>query len=117
MAASGSTSPDLNAMVTWSEDRLLAEIGQGAQVDRQMFPPGLADLVMRGRQWMEEHFDDIRRVVCSSKARSLSEEDAPVVVAAIADCLASQVNGPSVFAVSVLVYRYGVPRLCSESQP
>jgi hypothetical protein len=116
MATSNSPSSDLDAMVNWSEERLLAEIGRSAQLDRQMFPPGLTDLVLRGRQWMEEHFDDIRRAVCSSRARSLGEEDAPVVVAAIADCLASQMNGPSVFAVSVLVYRYGIPRLCGERQ-
>jgi hypothetical protein len=108
-----SAQDDPSIFLEMSEDELLAEIGR-ALGDRDWLPPKFETLVRSGTIWMEEQFDQIRQRVCAANVQGkLDSADGKVVVAVLADILAGLIAAPAVFSASVLVYRYGVNRLCA----
>lgn len=95
----------------WSEDRLFAEIGQDLS-QRDWSPGTFRSLAAAGRSWINQNASQIRQRVCGRVRDDGS--DPAIVISAIADAISGMLGKPTIFAAAVLIYRYGLDKLCVD---
>jgi hypothetical protein len=74
-----------------------------------------------GRSWIQEHLHDLRRLICSSLlyqtyATSKRTQDRVMLVAAIADLIASITSGLAAVSVAVLIMRESLVSFCGGDE-
>jgi hypothetical protein len=105
----------LRVLLTASNDDLLRELGR--TTGHELTP---ADALRRGRVLFENLKTRLSPSLCSdtkvAQASSAANSDPTLLITAILDCISGFLVGVSPLTAAVLLYRYGIKKLCNESK-
>lgn len=105
----------LRILLAASDDDLLRDIGR--TTGHELTP---ADALRRGRVLFENLKTRLAPSLCSdskvAQASSAENPDPTLLITAILDCISGFLVGVSPLTAAVLLYRYGIKKLCDESQ-
>jgi hypothetical protein len=116
------TYDEINQLLEVETDALLRHVGD-ATVFRTLQARPITDSEREtaGRSWIQEHLHDLRRLICSSVlyqtyASSKRTQDRVMLVAAIADLIASITSGLAAVSVAVLIVRESLISFCGGDE-
>lgn len=104
----------IDELLELDTDGLLAEIGEASSPDL-LAPRSFREAVELGREWVAAHVEELQARVCPHADKIGSGVGPAEIIAALIDVLASIEGIPSVAAVSVLIFRFGVKRFCEDA--
>lgn len=115
------TTPNLNRLVSLSDDQLFAELGQAIKSNElEMLPDGQEDIYdeARGKRFFELRLDIIKQMICTAKVteyvRDEKKRDIASFVSALIDVVSGYFGVPVGTIILVQVYKIGVDQFCEK---
>jgi hypothetical protein len=104
------------------ESRLYQRIGTsvlGSPLGMKL--PDVTELIVAGKDWFRGHYAALRAAVCGSNfvvayRSSKRAHDRVLLVAAIADLIASVTGGVTAISVAVLIVKEGLDTFCPQPE-
>jgi hypothetical protein len=106
------------ALLTMSEEDLLAQIGRELEKDEvQALPQSVQSLRRRAERYLASKADELRAALCPNKQlRSLAEGGLTAdLVQAVLTAIEAGTLGTTATPIAVLLCRQGLTTLCNES--
>lgn len=101
-----------------NSDDLYAEIGE--RLTKSMLPKSIEYLINLGKEWFASKLPQFKEAICQNEdIKILMSEDTTIqnklnLIMAISDFIASLKIGVSPITVSVLIFKEGVSKICSQ---
>jgi hypothetical protein len=111
----------INKLLSQDIDDLLKEIGKTIVKNEstyQAFPPSSRELISVANKYLNKNWNNLKIIICTNKIinKTLDKDnfDTITVISTIADLISSIVIGISPHLVAVVIYKYGLDKLCKE---
>jgi len=98
------------------EDELLVLIGNELDSSVHAVPPSINSLIQAANEWLDNQWSTFQKAICNDKRirQQSRNSDNTLLVAAVADLLASVITNVSPFTVAVLLVKKGIDTLCAS---
>lgn len=111
---------NIDSLLASSEEELYRLLGNElweAEKKLNAFPPTKSQLIATAEKFLSKNWIKIQDLICKDNfIRKVDNNDTVTMIFAISDLISSIVTGISPITVAVIIYKYGIERLCPENE-